>query len=318
MARHGAPPVVFFDCIRFLSKRSFGWEFTGPIDKHAVLSLKQSYEQGKRPLRSKKVRATINDSQVANLLLLWLGSLPHPLLPVEHAWHLAGSHLGSHNAGSGNDSDDVFHWSTEGSASPRMPTSPKTRPAMYKTLKTLIGCTEPFVLEVLFPLFELLHHFHLNEEHRDESLHSLSTIFTPSVFGTAEDHGLRGPEYEALLREACATLIRDYRGLFTSQPELSREERQPAAEEAGKAGKADEGAAAEDADELGSMISVTFDNIMGDIIAELDEDDVPEGSPQKKKKTGRHECSVGQFMNQHAPVDLGETGSDSSSPTSVL
>jgi len=135
------------------------------------------------------------------------------------------------------------------------------------------------------------------------------------VFGTAEDHGLRGPEYEALLREACATLIRDYRGLFTSQPELAREERQPAADEAGKA---DEGVAAEDADELGSMISVTFDNIMGDIIAELDEDDVPEGSPQKKKKTGRHDCSVGQFMNQHAPVDLGETGSDSSSPTSVL
>ena len=310
MARNGVAPVVFLDCLRFLSKRSLKNSelFTGEIDKQSIFCLKQSYEQGKRPLRSKKVRATINDAQVANLLLLWLGSLPHPLLPVEHSWHLANNMA----CRSVDDSDDSSLGEAEGRMkTPNPPGSPKSSGSpLYRTLKELINCTEPFILEVLFPLFELLHHFHLNEEHREESLSYLSTIFTPSIFGTVEDHGLKGAEYDALLRDACATLIKEYRGLFTSHPDLVPE---PVPEHVEVV------EVVEVHDRLDDMISITFDNIMGDIIAELEDDDLLEASPQKKCKVDRDDSTTSfQFMNQQSPVDFGETGSDSSSPTSVL
>jgi hypothetical protein len=81
--------VVFLDCVRFLSKRSLTNKelFSGEVDKSVVFELKQQYEQGRRPLRSRKNRSIIADAQVANLLLLWLGSLPHPFFP----WNTPGT-----------------------------------------------------------------------------------------------------------------------------------------------------------------------------------------------------------------------------------
>ena len=277
---------MFLDCIRFLSKRSLTNNdlFSGEVDKSVVLELKQQYEQGRRPLRSRKNRAIIDDAQVANLLLLWLGSLPHPLFPVEHAWHLASSAAARN---------------------------------VYETVKVLIAGTEPFVLEVLFPLFELLHHFHLNVERqgREETLSYLAAIFTPSIFGTKEEHGLRGGEYEALLKDACALLIKEYRGLFTRKPELVLES-QPAT---GQPVDPTQGESCAEhrnnkenvfEDALGGMISLTFDRILESLDGDL------EASPLKKCKTAPEDSASDrfQFMNQF----MNHVNSDTSSPTSVL
>lgn len=277
----GVKPVVFFDCLKFLSKRSLKNSalFSGDIDKATILSLKRAYEQGRRPLRSKKIRTTVDDVQVANLLLLWLGSLPCPLLPVEHSCCLANL---AYNGGN------------------------KDTASMYGSLKALIRCTEPFILEVLFPLFELLHHFHLNAERREESLSCLSAIFTPSIFGTKEDHGLRGIEFEALLRDACSLLIKEYRSLFTSQPDLLPTQDSRHVVECNKENVFE--------DALDSMISLTFENIISDL------DDLgTEASPQKKCKTESSDGTTSfQFMNQHAPLGIDRTRSETNSPTSVL
>jgi hypothetical protein len=272
--------VVFLDCVRFLSKRSLTNKelFSGEVDKSVVFELKQQYEQGRRPLRSRKNRSIIADAQVANLLLLWLGSLPHPLFPVEHAWHLV-SGAGSRN--------------------------------LCETLKVLIANTEPFILEVLFPLFELLHHFHLNVACREETLSYLSAIFTPSIFGTKEEHGLRGEEYEALLYDACALLIKEYRGLFTSKPEL--QESLPVAGQQADPTRGDACAEHSDnkenvfEDALGGMITLTFERILESLDGDL------EASPLKKCKTAPDESAY-EFMNQF----MNHGSSDTRSPTSVL
>ena len=304
-------PVVFQDCIRFLSKRSLTNPhlFSGEVDKTVILSLKQQYEQGRRPLRSKKNRGVIEDSQVANLLLLWLGSLPRPLFPVEHVWHLANL-IGNSNP-------------------------------LYQTLKVLIASTEPFILEVLFPLFELLHHFHLNEECRDESLCFLSAIFTPSVFGTKEDHGLRGAEYDALLKDSCAMLIKEYRGLFMSKPELvpvsgSDLVQDPTAEFGVHQHQGDISSCDTDCekmqtfgnecnkknlfeDALDGMVSLTFERILESLDSDLTGD--LEASPQKRCKTGQDSSTKFLFMNQFknkTSFDRIEASCDTSSPTSVL
>lgn len=274
--------MVFLDCIRFLSKRSLTNSelFSGEVDKSVVLELKQQYEQGRRPLRSRKNRAIIADAQVANLLLLWLGSLPQPLFPVEHAWHLVSSAAANNK---------------------------------YETLKVLISATEPFVLEVLFPLFELLHHFHLNVERREEILSYLAAIFTPSIFGTKEEHGLRGGKYDALLEDACALLIKEYRGLFTRTPEVQQSQLlagQPVDPALGEP-SAEHGNNKENVfeDALGGMISLTFERILESLDGDL------EASPPKKCRTSPDSASDRfQFMNQF----LNHVSSETSSPTSVL
>ena len=281
--------MVFLDCIRFLSKRSLTNNdlFSGGVDKSVVLELKQQCEQGRRPLRSRKNRAIIADAQVANLLLLWFGSLPLPLFPVEHAWHLASSAAARN---------------------------------VYDTLKVLIAGTEPFVLEVLFPLFELLHHFLLNVERqgREETLSYLAAIFTPSVFGTKEEHGLRGGEYDALLNEACALLIKEYRGLFTKKPELQElQESQPVAGQVVDTTRVDSYAEPSSnkenvfEEELGGILSLTFDRILESLDGDL------EASPLKKCKTAPEDSTSSdrfQFMNQF----VNHVDGDTRSPTSVL
>lgn len=59
---------------------------------------------------------------------------------------------------------------------------------------------EPFVVEALFPLFELLHHYWINQADRDSCLQELGRLLSPAVFGTAHDHGLP-PEDGGLLSD---------------------------------------------------------------------------------------------------------------------
>jgi hypothetical protein len=49
---------------------------------------------------------------------------------------------------------------------------------------------EPFVVEALFPLFELLHHYWINQADRDSTLQELGRLLAPAVFGTPAEHGL--------------------------------------------------------------------------------------------------------------------------------
>lgn len=49
---------------------------------------------------------------------------------------------------------------------------------------------DPFVVEALFPLFELLHHYWINQPDRDSALQELGRQLAPSVFGTPMQHSL--------------------------------------------------------------------------------------------------------------------------------
>ena len=53
------------------------------------------------------------------------------------------------------------------------------------------GCqSESNVVEALFPLFELLHHYWINQADRDSCLQQLGRLLSPAVFGTPAEHGL--------------------------------------------------------------------------------------------------------------------------------
>ena len=45
-------------------------------------------------------------------------------------------------------------------------------------------------MEALFPLFELLHHYWINQADRDGTLQELGRLLAPAVFGTPAEHGL--------------------------------------------------------------------------------------------------------------------------------
>lgn len=96
--------------------------------------------------------------------------------------------------------------------------------------------TEPFIVEALFPLFELLHHYWINQPARESTLHDLGMLFSLPVFGVREEHGVCGPEAAALLAATTSMMVEDYRPLFTQPYNLQRYEadlaRQAAAAEA--------------------------------------------------------------------------------------
>ncbi|KAI8113845.1 hypothetical protein M9435_003836 [Picochlorum sp. BPE23] len=187
LARQGLFPVVLFDCVKLLSK--FGLKghdlFSGPMNRKKLLQLKYAYDEGRRPLKGKNAQKRVSVEDAANLLILWLSSLPEPMLPVEAVWKMSSGI--ATNKGS-----------------------------MFSVIKTVLMETEPFILEAMFPLFELLHHFYLNQQDREGCLEKLATLFSPPIFGIEDEHGLQNT---GVIQDACCLMIREYRGLFT-QPSL--------------------------------------------------------------------------------------------------
>lgn len=102
---------------------------------------------------------------------------------------------------------------------------------------------EPFVVEALFPLFELLHHYWINQADRDGSLQELARLLAPAVFGTPAEHGLLA-EDGGLLSDTVEMLISEYRPLFTQPFNLRRYEADAARQAAAEAQRAEAAAAA--------------------------------------------------------------------------
>lgn len=249
--------MVLLDCLRFLSKTSLKDHdlFTGAIDKKKLLQLKHAYEEGKRPLKGRHAsrRASVEDA--GNLLMLWLGSLPEPIMPMEHVWKIASK---------GHDVDEA---------------------TLYRVIKSLILQTEPFILEAMYPLCEMLHHMYLNREDRASSLVYLSTLFCAPMLGTKEEHGLDGEHYDGLLQKTCSLLIREYRGLFT-QPSIPVI--QPVADENTAPARMEipqtKSIFSQDTfdDAVDTMISSTFDTILSGLLDDGESD--IRTSPLKKHK----------------------------------
>lgn len=198
LARAGQSPHVLLDSLRCLAARGLTTPdlFSSPINKRQLLALKEAYDAGRRALRSARVATNIEPAAAANLLLLWLGALPEPLFPAEHVPELLQSH-----------------------ANPNA-----TRADRVASMRCLLKRTEPFIVEALFPLFELLHHYWINQPQRESTLATLASTFTIPVFGTPAEHGAHSPEAAILLQEAAALLITEYRPLFTQPYNLQRYE----------------------------------------------------------------------------------------------
>jgi hypothetical protein len=170
--------------------------FSSPVNKRQLLALKEAYDAGRRALRSARVATNIEPAAAANLLLLWLGALPEPLFPAEHVPELLQAH-----------------------------TNPNAnRAERVASMRCLLKRTEPFIVEALFPLFELLHHYWINQPQRESTLATLASTFTIPVFGTPAEHGAHSSEAAALLQDAAALLITEYRPLFTQPYNLQRYE----------------------------------------------------------------------------------------------
>lgn len=156
--------------------------------------LKEAYDHGRRALRGNKA-SVLDPSSVANLMLLWLSGLPEPLFPSEHIPELLVSLQG-----------------------PKI-----TRAGSIATIRFLLKKTEPFIVEALYPLFEFLHHYWINQPDRDGTLTDLAATFASPVFGTPEEHGLPGDAVEVFV-STIELLISEYRPLFTQPHNLQRYE----------------------------------------------------------------------------------------------
>jgi hypothetical protein len=203
--------VVLQDCLRWLALRGLTAQrlFAGPAagDKRKLLALRHLYDTGRRPLRSKSCRDK-EPQLVASLLLLWLGSLPEPLFPAALVPELVDSQQ-----------SDYYE-------------------ERLASVRGLLKRADPYVVEALFPLFELLHHYWINQADRDSSLQDLGRLLTPAVFGTARQHGLP-PADGGLLSDTVEMLISEYRPLFTQPFNLRRYEADAARQAAAEAARTD-------------------------------------------------------------------------------
>ncbi|KAI3436458.1 hypothetical protein D9Q98_005875 [Chlorella vulgaris] len=215
MAASGTAPVVLQDCLRWLALRGLTTQrlFQTPVggDKRKLLALRHLYDTGRRPLRSKSCRDK-DPHLIANLLLLWLGSLPKPIFPAALVPALVESQQ-----------SDFYE-------------------ERVASVRTLLKQAEPFVVEALFPLFELLHHYWINQTDRDSSLQELGRLLVPAVFGAAHVHGLQ-VEDGGLLSDTVEMLISEYRPLFTQPFNLRRFEADAARQAAAEAQRAEAAAA---------------------------------------------------------------------------
>ncbi|EFN58643.1 hypothetical protein CHLNCDRAFT_140889 [Chlorella variabilis] len=216
LAAAGSAPVVLQDCLRWLALRGLTTQRlfqTAPAgDKRKLLALRHLYDTGRRPLRSKSCRDK-DPYLIANLLLLWLGSLPEPLFPASLVPALVESQQ-----------SDYYE-------------------DRVSAVRALLKQAEPFVVEALFPLFELLHHYWINQADRDGSLQELARLLAPAVFGTPAEHGLLA-EDGGLLSDTVEMLISEYRPLFTQPFNLRRYEADAARQAAAEAQRAEAAAAA--------------------------------------------------------------------------
>lgn len=201
LARAGRSPAVLLDCLRHLGARGLtvaGLFGAGAgVDKRKLLALRQLYDSGKRPLKSRG--ASKDPYLVSNLLLLWLGSLPEPLLPAEALPELLGAQRG----------DD------------------STRRSRMLAIRTCLKQTEPFIIEAMYPLFEFLHHWWINQPDREAALQHLGALFAPAVFGSPQEAGLTS-EDAGLLQQLTEALICEYRPLFTQPYAFNRYEQDAA------------------------------------------------------------------------------------------
>ena len=167
--------------------------FACTVNKRQLLALKEAYDAGRRALRSARVASNLEPATAANLLLLWLGALPEPPFPSEHVPAVLELYAKPHTS----------------------------REERVATMRCLLKRTEPFIVEALFPLFELLHHYWINQPQREDTLSDLASTFAAPVFGTPAEHGTP-PQTAGLLAEATALLIAEYRPLFTQPYNLQR------------------------------------------------------------------------------------------------
>lgn len=264
--------MVLLDCLRFLSKSSLKDHdlFTGPINKKKLLQLKHAYEEGKRPLKGRHASRRASAEDAGNLLMLWLGSLPEPIMSMEHVWKIASKGFGVDEA------------------------------TLYGVIKSLILETEPFILEAMYPLCEMLHHMYLNQEDRASSLVYLSNLFCAPLLGTKEEHGLTGENYDALLRQTCSLLIREYRGLFTQPSMHAFDAHQPICVPKSPPKHENMHFSSQDTfdDAVDTMISSTFDTILSGLLDD-GETDIRMSPPKKHKMndTSDHQTRF-EFKNQ--------------------
>ncbi|KAL4457418.1 hypothetical protein ABPG75_012283 [Micractinium tetrahymenae] len=220
LAAAGQAPVVLQDCLRWLALRGLTTPrlFAGaPLgEDRKLMALRHLYDTGRRPLRSKSCRDK-DPHLIASLLLLWLRSLPEALFPAALVPELVESQQ-----------SDYYD-------------------ERVASVRALLKRADPYVVEALFPLFELLHHYWINQADRDSCLQELGRLLAPAVFGSAADHGLP-PEDGGLLSDTVEMLIAEYRPLFTQPFNLRRYEadvaRQALAAEAQRAEAAAAAAAA--------------------------------------------------------------------------
>lgn len=194
MAAFGQSPVVLQDCLRWLALRGLTTPrlFAAPLrsEDRKLLALRHLYDTGRRPLRSKSCRDK-DPHLIAGLLLAWLRALPEPLFPAALVPELVQSQQ-----------SDYYE-------------------ERVTAVRALLKRADPFVVEALFPLFELLHHYWINQADRDSCLQELGRLLAPAVFGTPRQHGLP-QEDGGLLTDTVEMLVSEYRPLFTQPFNLRR------------------------------------------------------------------------------------------------
>eukprot|EP00887_Chlorella_sp_A99_P002715 scaffold6.g2715.t1 len=201
LARAGRPPVVLLDALRWLSVKGGLTEpllfaGSGRVERKKLLLLKAMYEGGRRPLRAKAAKHSAQT--VAELLLLWLHSEPEPLFPRELMPALVASQLAC-----------------------------EAQAERVAAIRALLKQTEPFIVEALYPLFEFLHHWLLNQADREGAVQELGRLFAGPVFGRGAAAGLPEGE-EGLLEDTAELMILQYRPLFTQPYNLNRYEQDAA------------------------------------------------------------------------------------------
>lgn len=200
------------ECLRFLALKGLKEPdlFTSDLDKGQVLLLKQMYENGLRPLRGRKTCA-VAPTSVANVLLLWLGSLPEPVVPEKLIPELMRA-------------TEVF--AEEVATSKFDDTLPLRggKVASLAPLRTIFKKVDPYVIELLFPLFELLHHYWINQPKSVQriALQQLSCLFAGMIFGKPSEGGDSSSNVSAALQSTTAVLIEYYRPVFTEPTRLNR------------------------------------------------------------------------------------------------
>lgn len=209
------PPIVFQECLRFLASKALNEDdlFTSPFDRNEVLILKETFESGHTPFRRGTGSEKVTAIAAANTLLLWLGSLPEPIFPsqlIPNLFHVVK-----------NLEEDKLHCLIE-----ELKETSASRSNRFSSLRAVFKAIDPCSVEILFPLFEFLHHYWINQ-HKDiqkRMLQQLSYTFAGLIFGTDDDM----QDYENVACQATSMLIKYYKPIFTEPTRMNRFEQDSA------------------------------------------------------------------------------------------